>query len=130
MGRVIDFTDGFTSASAPTTLSVSSLTISGSRASANSIVAGTGITAPSGTSQLQFVEGSGGAVDVSANPQISAGDAVGQLLILVGRSDTNTVTLEHGTGLVLNGTCVLSADSVLTLVWDSTNWVEVNRNDV
>lgn len=127
--RVLDFTDGFSSASAPTTTAVSVYSVSGSRASPNSIVDVTGITA-STVSQIQFVKGSSGAVDIIANPQISAGTTVGQMLILIGRSDTDTILLEDSNGLSLNGPCTLVANSMIQLVWDGTNWVEVTRNDI
>lgn len=104
--------------------------ITGSRASPTAITVA-GITASvSAQIEYQFVEGSGGAIDITANPQITAGTFSGQLLVLVGRSDTNTVKLEHGTGLALNGVCFLAADSSITLFWDGTNWVEVCRNDI
>lgn len=126
--RILDFTDGFTSASAPDIDSIAP-TITGSRASPTSITALGGITASTGN-EIQFVQGSGGAVDITANPQISAGNFTGQSLTLVGRHDTNTVKLEDGTGLELNGACTLSAASVITLMWDGTKWTEVNRNDI
>ena len=102
--------------------------ITGTRASPSAIVAGTGV-AFSGTvyHNTWFIEGSGGAVTVTANPQIVAGTTVGQELKLIGRNDTNTVTLANGTGLSLNGGAVLAADNVLSLFWDGTNWLETAR---
>jgi len=102
--------------------------ITGTRAAPSSIVAGTGI-AFTGTKWFNtwFIQGSGGAVDVSANPQIAAATSVGQQLRLIGRDDTNTVQLDDGTGLSLNGSWYAFADSVLGLVWDGTNWVEEYR---
>lgn len=102
--------------------------ITGTRASPSAIVAGTGI-AFTGNSYVNiwFVEGSGGAVDISADPQIAAGNIIGQRLILIGRSDTNTVKLEHGTGLSLSGgsgEIYLFADSIVEFMWDGTNWVQ------
>jgi hypothetical protein len=106
-----------------------SLVVTGSRGSPSAIVAGTGVaySAATGDRQMWFIEGSGGAVDVSANPQIAAGNTVGQELILIGRNDTNTVLFEDGTGLSLNGPFDMGADNVLTLVWDTSVWVEVSR---
>lgn len=103
------------------------LIVSGTRAAPNSITAAGGITATSNSRTMMFIQGSGGAVTVTANPQISAGTILGQELILIGRSDTNSITLSDGTGLSLNGPITLSADSVLSLVWDGTNWTEVSR---
>ncbi len=103
------------------------LGVSGTRASPTAIVAGTGVLAPTAPRMTYFIQGSGGAVDVSANPQIAAGTFLGQEIILIGRSDTNTVFLEDGTGLDLNGPWLGGASSVISLVWDGTNWVERSR---
>lgn len=105
--------------------------ITGSRSSPSSIVAATGIAFTGAYWQnLWFIQGSGGAVTISANPQIAAATNVGQVLTLVGRSDSNTVTLSDGTGLQLNGPCTLIAGSVIKLLWDGTNWVELYRNSI
>lgn len=126
--RVLDFADGFSSASSPTV--GSSFSVTGSRASPTNITAVGGITASANAYEIQFVQGSGGPVDISANPQVSAGTTVGQQIVLVGRDDTNTVLLENGTGLELNGDCLLEAASVICLMWDGTFWTEVYRNDM
>jgi hypothetical protein len=101
--------------------------VSGTRASPTAIVAGTGITASTADLSTQFIQGSGGAVTVTANPRISAGTTVGQILILVGRSDTNTVTLANGNGLSQNGDVVLGEDSVIAYLWDGVSWTEMFR---
>lgn len=95
----------------------------GTRAAPVEIVAGTGI-APTYLQETQFIKGSGGAVDVSANPQISPGTTVGQTLKLISRSDTNTVLLEDGTGLSMEGAWLGVANSVIQFSWDGTDWVE------
>lgn len=103
-------------------------TVSGSRASPTAITAGGGISFSASTYQnISFIQGSGGAVTVTANPQVAAGSSVGQTLSLIGRSATNTVTLADGTGLSLNGAWVGGLDSILNLVWDGTNWAETSR---
>jgi len=103
-------------------------TFTGTRAAPSAIIAVTGIafTGVAGDNAW-FIQGSGGAVNVSANPQIAAATNLGQKLILIGRSDTNTVQLNDGTGLSLNGVCILGADSVLGLMFDGTNWLELFR---
>ena len=104
--------------------------ITGTRAAPSAIVALTGI-AFVGTSyfNIWFVEGSGGAVDIAANPQIAAGSVIGQRLTLIGRNDTNTVKLEHGTGLALRGgtgaEIYLFADTIADFMWDGSNWVQI-----
>lgn len=103
------------------------LTVSGSRASPNNITAAGGITGGSTPRQLIFIQGNAAAIDISANPQISAGTVVGQEIVLDCRSDSNTVLLEDGTGLDLNGSYLCGAGQGMYLIWDGTNWVEVSR---
>lgn len=101
----------------------------GTRGSPTAIVAGSGIAAPTtNADHLCYVQGSGGAVDVSANPQIGAGTRNGQRMTIRGRSAVNTVLLEHGNGLVMNGAYNLGDDSQIVFRWDTTNWVEESRN--
>lgn len=126
--RIVDFSDGFSSALAPTLGGFAAVT--GTRASPTLITAVGGITPTGQGIEIMFVAGSGGPIDVSANPQIAAGTQVGQQLVLVGRDDTNTVYLEDGNGLKMNGPVTLSADSTITFVWDTVSWVELNRNDL
>ncbi len=92
------------------------------------VVAGTGVVLVANPpKQIHFIQGSGGAVDISVNPQITAGEVIGQEVRLVGRSDTNTVLLEDGSGLSLNGSWTAEANSVIDLFWDGAYWVETNR---
>jgi hypothetical protein len=120
------------SATAAAASAASTNVVSGSRGSPTAITAGGGITShATALYQTQFIQGSGGAVTITANPAISAGTTVGQRLKLVGRSDTNTVTIPGATlGMELNGDCTLGASSVLTVFWDGTKWVEESRNDL
>ena len=110
------------------TIPSSAPSVTGTRASPTSITAAGGISfSGSAYKNVAFIQGNAGAVDITANPQIAAGSLVGQELMLIGRSDTDTVKLDDGTGLSLNGSAVLGADSVIQLVWDGTNWSEVAR---
>lgn len=102
--------------------------VSGSRASPTGITAAGGITSTANQRQILFVQGSGGAVTITASPAISAGTTVGQELTLIGRSDTNTLTVPHQASAVeLNGDCTLGAGDMLNLIWDGTAWVESSR---
>lgn len=103
-------------------------TITGSRASPTLITAVGGI-AFSGAAydNIAFIAGNAGPITVTASPQIAAGTAVGQHLLLISRDATNTVSLADGTGLSLNGAWVGGLDSQLGLVWDGTNWSESFR---
>ncbi len=99
----------------------------GSTASPTAVVAGTAIV-PSVLEQREvfLIAGSGG-VDVSANPQIAPGSFVGQELVLVGTSDSNTVLYEDSNGLYLNGAWIAENNRRLKLSWDGTVWAEESR---
>jgi len=80
------------------------------------------------------VTGSGGAVDLTSDPQVLAGSFDGQPLVIVGTSDTDTVKLDNGTGLALVGTAsiTLGKGDSLALRWDlaDTTWREEYRANV
>lgn len=105
-------------------------TITGSFGSPISITAGGGITTTVGVDEDIYLTTAGGEVNVTANPQLTAGTVDGQVLKLIGTSDTDYVLLETGTGLWLNGDWRSYANACLTLRWDSGQslWVEVARN--
>lgn len=128
--RVLDFSDGFESASAPTEETFSKVT--GTYASPVAVTAASGIVNGGYSSEIQYVVGSPGAVNISANPQIDDGTIDGQVLELIGTHATNTVTLENGNGLVTNGDCILTDGSIIRFVWSDNAglWFEEYRNDV
>jgi len=103
----------------------------GSTGIPQSIVAGTGITGLSTTDQehLVFVEGSAGAVNITAIPQIVAGTTIGERLVLVGTSNINTLTLDDSDGLSQNGFMTLKNNSSIEYVWNGTVWNEISRRD-
>lgn len=116
------------SAWGPGTVGGGALSITGSTGTPQSITAAGGIAFTGGQSRaLWFIQGSGGAVTVTASPQVAAATTIGQELVLEGTSDTNTVTLNDGTGLSLNGSATLYNHSSLYLVWDGTVWAETGR---
>lgn len=84
------------------------------------------------------VVGNGGAVVLVATPTITAPAADGQILVIMGTNDTNTVTFQDesslaGTKLQLNGgnDRVLGLYDTLTLMYDSSTgfWVELAFSD-
>ena len=126
--RVLDFNDSQSSATIPTPLTGREVT--GTEGSPEQITAGGGITrSATGGDEMIFIEGSGGPVNITVNPQINAGAFAGQYLILIGKSDTNTVTLDDGDGLSLNGTCELFNNSIIELIWSGSTWLEKSRRD-
>ena len=84
------------------------------------------------------VVGNGGAVTLTATPTITPTSTDGQLLIIQGTSDANTVTLQDvatlpGSQLNLGaGTRVLGAGDIIFLVWDllTTSWSEISFSNV
>ena len=61
-------------------------------------------------------------------PSITPCTTDGQILILTGRSATNTVTLNNGNGFSLNGQAVFGLDDTMTLTCDLVNFVESSRS--
>lgn len=102
----------------------------GTPAAPNLITAGGGIAVGNVGRELQFVAGDGAPVIVTANPRIGRGTVFGQELLVIGADDTNTVTLQNGNGLALNGAAVLGAGASLLLMWDGALWNETGRNDL
>jgi len=88
-----------------------------------------GQTIAFGSNYYMKVVGSG-ATDITADPQISAGQN-GDILTIHGTSDTNYIKLENGTGIELKGgeSFTIGNNDVITLVYDSTKskWVETSR---
>lgn len=107
------------------------LVVTGTRSSPQSISASGGIAfTGDDPRQLWFISGAASGInDITANPQVASGVSIGQELILVGRSNDNTILLEDGNGLSLNGSYEMGADSIITLFWDSSVWVEVSRRE-
>lgn len=77
--------------------------------------------------QCIFVESDGGAVNLTSNPQIAAGNIVGQMITVVGTSASDTLQLDDGTGLSLNGSCILDDNQAITLLWNGSVWTEISR---
>jgi hypothetical protein len=81
------------------------------------------------------VVGDGGPITITANPQISVSGTLqdGQILILKGTSDVNTVTIVEGNGVSLESgvNFTLGSKDVLHLIYDSvdTEWIEISRSD-
>lgn len=78
--------------------------------------------------QLKYVRSVSGYQVVTANPQIAAGNVIGQELLMFGTSDTDYPEFNHGNGLSLNGAAKIKNGSSLSLVWDGSIWIEVCRS--
>ena len=78
------------------------------------------------------VQGNAGAVNISANPQIAAGQD-GQVVIIQGKSNVNTVLFEDDNGLALSGgvSFTMGDRDTITFVYDAGDglWIEIARSD-
>lgn len=104
-----------------------SVLVGGTVAAPLGITAAGGITSNTAQQEAQFINGSPGAVVITANPQISPGAVVGKILTLIGVDDGSTVTLTNGNGLIMNGDCVIGNGDAITFFFDGTNWRETGR---
>lgn len=106
---------------------VSAPSASGTTGSPNLISAGGIGFSGSNYVNYNIIASTGGAVDVTANPQIVAASSLGQELTLIGQSASDTVKLEDGNGLALNGIWISGLNNILYLVWNGSLWVEKSR---
>lgn len=99
-----------------------------------SVTAGGGITVTKG---VMRVSGSGGAVTITATPNIADGSD-GQIVVIQGDDDTNTVTLQDesnlaNSGLALSGGVdfTLGKGDTIQLTYDTGDdkWYEISRSD-
>lgn len=104
--------------------------ITGTRLKPVAVSSTTGIGIEGTCDELQFVKSDGGAISIAANPQIEAGMRVGQRLSIKGTSNSNTILLEDGSGIEINGNCLIQNGSQIDLMWDGTIWSEESRNDI
>jgi len=102
-----------------------------SRKTTTSVVAGTGITEAM-LSPNMFIDLSA-AIDITADPQIVDGWVDGLRIKIRTDDDTHTLTLDNGTGLLLEGGVqfVMGEDDIIELEYDSVDdvWREIGRTD-
>lgn len=80
---------------------------------------------------LCYVQGNGGAIDITNDPQIIHALVDGDTLELRGCSDTNTLKLDNGTGLKLNSdSLVLKLGSIIKFNYNGSVLEEVYRNGI
>jgi len=92
----------------------------------------TNITAADGitvTNTEMHIQGDGGPITITANPQIVAG-VNGQIVYIEGKSNTNTVTIQSGNGVHLHGKAIIGEHDMLVLHYEAgdSEWQEVTRN--
>ena len=91
------------------------------------------------TGKIVRVTGNGGAVTLTSTPTIEAGEEDGQIVIIQGTDNTNTVTLQDksslaGTTLALDAQvdATLGQGDTLMLMWDAGDslYYEISRANV
>lgn len=91
-----------------------------------SITAAGGIPINGTLDEILYVTGDSPDVDVIVNPQVQAGTVANQQKLTI-FGGPNTIILNEGDGLDINGICELGAGQCLQLLWDGTNWREISR---
>lgn len=128
--KVLNFPDGFTSATSPAELGGASAVYD-----AETIFNSGNVSIDNAVGfQQRPVIGDGGAVVTSNDPFGSVGGWIdGVQVTLIGTDDTNTVTIPFSNtdyGALVNGNAALQNGYVLTLQWNETilRWFEIARN--
>lgn len=84
------------------------------------------------TTSIAKVIGNGGAINLTSNPQITDGTD-GQIIIIKGTNDTNTLTLDDGDGLSLTdgASFTLGNKDTMALMFDAGDdeWIEISRSN-
>ena len=127
---VTDDGDGTVTVSIPSDVTLENLTITGDLVLEPDIVSVTAAGGITVTATHMRVSGDGGAVDITADPQIAAGTD-GQRVIIQGDSDVNTVKLDDGDGLHMhNGSMTLSDHDYIEFSYhaDDGEWEETSRS--
>lgn len=87
------------------------------------------ITTGSEIRKIIYLSGSGGAVTADSTTPLSAGTTAGYERVLIGTSDTNTVTITASGNVKQNGDVTLGNNQAIYYIWDGANskWIEINR---
>ncbi len=69
------------------------------------------------------------AVTSNTTTAIVDGYFVGQLLIIEGTDNTNTITIKDNANTKMAGDVVLGINDTITFMWDDTDWIELARSN-
>ena len=114
-----------------TTTPASSLEVNGSTTTRGFNIVSVTTNAPTAAATLTATSGyvvlnPAAAVTLNATTAIAAGSTPGQMLILRGNSDVNTVTINDNAGTALVANRVLGLNDILSLVWTGSVWAEIS----
>lgn len=73
------------------------------------------------TSLYIGVESNNGDVTITADPQIAAGAISGDILTMIGTSNTKKIIFEDGRGLSMSTAVTVGEGDILTLKWDAVD---------
>jgi hypothetical protein len=89
------------------------------------VTAGTSVSATKTNVKLT----ASSAVTLNSTSPVANGTVVGQLMILRGSDDTNTVTITDAGNVRLTGNIVLGNMDTLMLMWDGTAWIQISSSN-
>ncbi len=77
----------------------------------------------------QFLPVVGNSAAVSAANIVDTNALAGDLLVIIGTSDTDTVTITSGTDVDTNGSCTLGAGDIIEFIYYNSLWYEKSRSN-
>lgn len=81
------------------------------------------------STQYHKITASGASRTSSTTNAISDGFFIGQILILEGTDDTNTVIIKDNANTKLSGDITLGLNDTLTLLWNGSDWIMLATTD-
>jgi hypothetical protein len=70
-----------------------------------------------------------GSITLNTTTPISNGTTAGQVLILRGSDNTNTITINDSGNVNLSGDITLGDSDILMLLWNGTQWIQVSYSN-
>ncbi len=104
--------------------------VTGSLASPVVITAAGGLTIdPTFQKQIIFVKSDGGIFGLTADPQITPGQIIGQELIIIGTDPADAIAFIAGAGVAPAGATIqpLYTNFVLSLIWTGLVWANISN---
>lgn len=102
--------------------------VTGTYAAPSLISAAVGVAISDTPNEFIFIKGNGGAIDITAIPQIPAATTEGSMLTIMGTSATDTVRFDTGDGLSINGPYILGLNESITLIFVGGLWQDIATN--
>jgi len=91
---------------------------------------GAGFTLTASTLKTPFITLSASAARTSdTSTAIADGTNTGQCIVLLGTSDSNTITIKDNANTALAGDCILGLNDTLTLIFNGSVWCEISRSN-